>query len=96
VLNVLPLTLTICTAAVGCVVAGRAGVVDPAGVDVDGVEVDPPGFVVGCDCDVVTGGLRVDAVLRFVVCASDAGANVRQRLKIKRVIRALFGAAGFV
>jgi hypothetical protein len=40
--------------------------------------------------------LRVDAVLRFVVCASDAGANVRQRLKIKRVIRALFGAAGFV
>jgi len=95
--------MTICTGAGGRVdveaavdPAGVAGpVVESARVDVDDAEVGPAGFVVGCDCDLLTGGLRVDEVLRFGVCASDAGASVSRRGRISREIRGLFVATRF-
>ena len=73
--------------------AEPAGVDEPPRADVEGVGLDPAGFVGGCDCDVVTGGLRVDVVLRFVACASEAGAIASKKVRTNSVVTKLFVAA---
>ncbi len=88
------MTTAICTGVAERVVVAAvdlAGVVGPAAAGVEAADCR-----VVCVCDVVTGGLRVGVVFRFVVCASDPGANANERVKTNRPTRGLIVTGRFI
>ena len=86
-----PFTIAIWTGVAVVAAVDRAGLVGPVGVGVEAA-----GCRVVCVCDVGTDGLRAGVVLRFVVCASEAGANASERVKTTSTTRGLIGAGRFI